>query len=251
MDETRHVASWIGGQEALHDRVLTLEEALAAIDAVDATAVQRVAATLFRDDGLRLAAVAPARYLRGLERHLRLPCMTDRVAPTDGTDRPGRRARAGPRPPADSGHWRSPGPSSRRSPDGTARRRRAGRPGRGPLADRRYHRCRRGRGRALGRRRGDPVALAHRGRGRGGARSSERGAPTGRSGAGARGPARSTRSSPACRAPRPGRPMRTNRHRPRRLCSTARSRPSIPAAGDRRRAARGVRVRHGAGVRPP
>jgi predicted Zn-dependent peptidase len=74
MDDTRHVASWIGGQEALHDRVLTLEEALAAVEAVDAAAVQRLAAMLFRDDGLlRLAAVAPARYLRGLERHLRLP----------------------------------------------------------------------------------------------------------------------------------------------------------------------------------
>ena len=34
MDETRHVASWIGGQEALHDRVLTVDEALVAIDAV-------------------------------------------------------------------------------------------------------------------------------------------------------------------------------------------------------------------------
>ena len=37
------------------------------------TTSQRVAGDLFRDDGLRLAAVAPARYLRGLERHLRLP----------------------------------------------------------------------------------------------------------------------------------------------------------------------------------
>jgi predicted Zn-dependent peptidase len=73
MDETRHVASWIGGQEALHDRVLTLEEALAAIEAVDADDVQRVAAALMLDDGLCLAAVAPARYLRGLERRLRLP----------------------------------------------------------------------------------------------------------------------------------------------------------------------------------
>ena len=36
MDDTRHVASWIGGQEALHDRVLTLDEALAAVQAVDA-----------------------------------------------------------------------------------------------------------------------------------------------------------------------------------------------------------------------
>ena len=73
MDETRHVASWIGGQEALHDRVLTVDEALVAIDAVSADDIQRVATALVRDDGLRLAAVAPARYLRGLERSLRLP----------------------------------------------------------------------------------------------------------------------------------------------------------------------------------
>jgi predicted Zn-dependent peptidase len=73
MDETRHLASWIGGQEALHDRVLTLEEALAAVEAVSAADVQRLAGDLFRDDGLRLAVVAPARYARGLERRLRLP----------------------------------------------------------------------------------------------------------------------------------------------------------------------------------
>jgi predicted Zn-dependent peptidase len=73
MDETRHVASWIGGQEALHDRVLTLDEALAEIEAVTAEDIARVAGDLIRDDGLRLSAVAPARYLRGLERHLRLP----------------------------------------------------------------------------------------------------------------------------------------------------------------------------------
>jgi predicted Zn-dependent peptidase len=73
MDETRHVASWIGGQEALHERVLTLDEALAAVEAVTADDIGRVAGDLIRDDGLRLAAVAPARYLRGLERHLRLP----------------------------------------------------------------------------------------------------------------------------------------------------------------------------------
>jgi predicted Zn-dependent peptidase len=73
MDDTRHVASWIGGQEALHDRVLTLDEALAAIEAVDAAAVQQLAAKLFRDDALRLAAVAPARSLRRLEEQLCLP----------------------------------------------------------------------------------------------------------------------------------------------------------------------------------
>jgi predicted Zn-dependent peptidase len=73
MDDTRHVASWIGGQEALHDRVLTLEQALVEIEQVDADAVQALAGRLFRDEALRLAAVAPARYLRGLEPRLRLP----------------------------------------------------------------------------------------------------------------------------------------------------------------------------------
>jgi predicted Zn-dependent peptidase len=73
MDDTRHVASWIGGQEALHDRVLTLEEALAAVDGVGSDDVLALAGRLFRDDALRLAAVAPARYLRGLEPRLRIP----------------------------------------------------------------------------------------------------------------------------------------------------------------------------------
>jgi predicted Zn-dependent peptidase len=72
MEETRHLASWIGGQEALHERVLTLDEALAAIAAVSAADLARLAGQLFRDDALRLAVVAPARSLRGLDRHLRL-----------------------------------------------------------------------------------------------------------------------------------------------------------------------------------
>jgi predicted Zn-dependent peptidase len=72
MDETRHVASWLGGQEALHERVLTVDEALAEVAAVSADDIQRVASGIIRDDGLRLAAVAPARYLRGLDKHLRL-----------------------------------------------------------------------------------------------------------------------------------------------------------------------------------
>jgi predicted Zn-dependent peptidase len=73
MDETRHLASWIGGQEALHDRVLDLDEALAQVAAVDAADIRRLAGELFHDDRLRLACVAPARRLRGLERRLRLP----------------------------------------------------------------------------------------------------------------------------------------------------------------------------------
>ena len=73
MDETRHVASWIGGQEALHDRVLTVEEAQAEVERVDAAAIQELAGRLFRDELLRLAVVARPRHLRGLESRLRLP----------------------------------------------------------------------------------------------------------------------------------------------------------------------------------
>jgi predicted Zn-dependent peptidase len=72
LEETRHVASWIGGQEALHDRVLGLDEALAEIRKVDVAGVQRLAGELFRDDALRLSVVAGARQARVAERHLRL-----------------------------------------------------------------------------------------------------------------------------------------------------------------------------------
>ena len=73
MDDTRHLASWLGGQEALHDRVYTLDEALRAVEAVTADDIQRVARELVRDEELRMAVVAPGRHLRGVERHLRLP----------------------------------------------------------------------------------------------------------------------------------------------------------------------------------
>ena len=74
MEETRHLASWIGGQEALHDRVLTLDEALAAVARRDAPPTSRGSpASCSATTLLRLAVVAPARSLRGLDRHLRLP----------------------------------------------------------------------------------------------------------------------------------------------------------------------------------
>ena len=73
LDETRSLASWIGTQEALHERVWSPDEALAAIAAVEADEVRALAGRLFRDDALRLALVAPARAGRGLDRRLRLP----------------------------------------------------------------------------------------------------------------------------------------------------------------------------------
>ena len=73
MDDTRHLASWVGGQEAMHERVLNLDEALDAVEAVTSEGILRVARELVHDEALRMAVVAPARYLRAIDRHLRLP----------------------------------------------------------------------------------------------------------------------------------------------------------------------------------
>ena len=73
MEETRNVASWLGGQEALHERVLTLDEALAELNTVTSERVHSLAARLMRDDALRLAIVAPSRRGRRLDSLLRLP----------------------------------------------------------------------------------------------------------------------------------------------------------------------------------
>jgi len=81
LDETRYLASWVGTQEALHDRVLTPDEALAAIEAVTVADVRTLACRLFLDEELRLAVVAPPGKGRALESTLRLPVRRSRGAP--------------------------------------------------------------------------------------------------------------------------------------------------------------------------
>jgi hypothetical protein len=49
-----------------------LDEALAAVEAVRSDDVRRVASGLVTDEALRMAVVASARHLRGVERHLGL-----------------------------------------------------------------------------------------------------------------------------------------------------------------------------------
>lgn len=73
LEESRHLASWLGVQEALHRRVLTLDEALAALDAVTPEQIQALAARLVREELLTLAVIAPPRRGNGLDRRLRLP----------------------------------------------------------------------------------------------------------------------------------------------------------------------------------
>lgn len=73
LEESRHLVSWLGAQEALHDRVLSIDEAVGCLEAVTAEAVQTLAARLFVDERLTLSVVAPRGHGRGLDHGLRLP----------------------------------------------------------------------------------------------------------------------------------------------------------------------------------
>lgn len=61
MEDTRAVASWMGGQELLRREILSVDEVLDIIDAVGADSLQRVAQELWRPEALRLAVVGPFR----------------------------------------------------------------------------------------------------------------------------------------------------------------------------------------------
>jgi predicted Zn-dependent peptidase len=73
LEDTRHMCSWLGSQEALHDRVLTPDEALDALASVTADEVQELAGRLIRDEALSLAVISPRAGTRSLDRALRLP----------------------------------------------------------------------------------------------------------------------------------------------------------------------------------
>ena len=67
------MCSWLGSQEALHDQVLTPDEALAALASVTAEQVQQLAGRLIRDEALSLSVISPRAAERTLARALRLP----------------------------------------------------------------------------------------------------------------------------------------------------------------------------------
>jgi predicted Zn-dependent peptidase len=73
LEDTRHMCSWLGSQEALHDRVLTPEEALEALASVTADQVQELAGRLIRDEALSLTVISPRAGERSLDKALRLP----------------------------------------------------------------------------------------------------------------------------------------------------------------------------------
>ena len=61
MEDTRAVASWLGGQELLRREILTVDEVLEIVDDVSAESLQRVATELWRTEAFRLAVVGPFR----------------------------------------------------------------------------------------------------------------------------------------------------------------------------------------------
>ncbi|MGA9349312.1 MAG: pitrilysin family protein [Anaerolineae bacterium] len=72
MEDSFSVVAWVGHQEVLSPEVLTVDEAIEAIDAVAAADIQRVAQGLFLGEGLNLAVVGPFEDEQGFRELLEL-----------------------------------------------------------------------------------------------------------------------------------------------------------------------------------
>jgi predicted Zn-dependent peptidase len=59
LEDSRSVASWVGGQEATYGEIKTPEEVMAEVDAVTAEEVQELAGELLRPERLSLALIGP------------------------------------------------------------------------------------------------------------------------------------------------------------------------------------------------
>ncbi|MBC8281637.1 MAG: insulinase family protein [Chloroflexi bacterium] len=71
MEDTRSVASWLGGQELLQNRVRTPDEIVGMLDDVQPSDIARVAKSVLSDEQMRLAVVGPrggAKALTGILR---------------------------------------------------------------------------------------------------------------------------------------------------------------------------------------
>ncbi len=72
MEDSRSVAGWMGGQEILNGKILTVDEVIAIIDAVTAEELQKLAGELLVGEKLRLAVVGPISPDEPLEDLLKL-----------------------------------------------------------------------------------------------------------------------------------------------------------------------------------
>jgi predicted Zn-dependent peptidase len=72
MEDSRSVTGWLGGQEILMGRILSIDEVISIIDAITVGELQQLAQELLVGDQLRLAVVGPVPPDRPLEKLLRL-----------------------------------------------------------------------------------------------------------------------------------------------------------------------------------
>lgn len=67
MEDSRHVASWLGSQEILNNKILAVEDVVAIIDAVTAREIRKVACELMDENLIKLAVVGPVDKDESLE----------------------------------------------------------------------------------------------------------------------------------------------------------------------------------------
>ncbi len=72
MEDSRSVSGWMGGQELLTGKILTIDEVIAIIDAITAEELRKLAGKLLVGEGLRLAVVGPISPDEPLEDLLKL-----------------------------------------------------------------------------------------------------------------------------------------------------------------------------------
>jgi predicted Zn-dependent peptidase len=72
MEDSRNVAGWLGGQETITGEVLTVDQVLASVDAINAEDVRNLARRLFTTEQLRLAVVGPVAADESLDKMLKL-----------------------------------------------------------------------------------------------------------------------------------------------------------------------------------
>jgi predicted Zn-dependent peptidase len=72
MEDSRNVAGWLGGQEILTGRILSVEQVISIIDAITADELKQLAQEVIIGNQLRLSVVGPIASDTPLEKLLKL-----------------------------------------------------------------------------------------------------------------------------------------------------------------------------------
>jgi predicted Zn-dependent peptidase len=72
MEDSRNVAGWLGGQEMLTGRILTVDDVIALIETISIPELQAVARQLIAPEKARLAVVGPVTDTKQLRKMLKI-----------------------------------------------------------------------------------------------------------------------------------------------------------------------------------